>query len=166
MFYSANSLNAHSYVITMRIGSPATLSGYPRICTNSFAAFICRVVQLDPTVSVLEADDRVLCQDRDHTIYQYASIVFIVVVSCGVPIGVGIVLYREYRRLPSVSQSLEAHVSDALGISIHEAGPAVHDITMGSAYGFLVDAFKPQYFLSESMGAGRDALCFPAYMYF
>ena len=131
---------------------------YPRICTNSFAVFICRVVQLDPTVSVLEADDRVLCQDSDHAIYQYASIVFIGAVSVGVPLGVAILLFREYRRLPSVSQSLKVRVSDAFGISIEEAGPAVHDVTMGSAYGFLVDAFKPQFYMSESVDMLRK-LC-------
>ena len=131
---------------------------YPRICTNSFAVFICRVVQLDPTVSVLEADDRVLCQDSDHAIYQYASILFIGAVSVGVPLGVAILLFREYRRLPSVSQSLKVRVSDAFGISIEEAGPAVHDVTMGSAYGFLVDAFKPQFYLSESVDMLRK-LC-------
>ena len=131
---------------------------YPRICTNSFAVFICRVVQLDPTVSVLEADDRVLCQDSDHAIYQYASILFIGAVSVGVPLGVAILLFREYRRLPAVSQSLKVRVSDAFGISIEEAGPAVHDVTMGSAYGFLVDAFKPQFYLSESVDMLRK-LC-------
>ena len=131
---------------------------YPRICTNCFAVFICQVVQLDPTVSVLAADDRVLCQDSDHAIYQYASILFIGAVSVGVPLGVAILLFREYRRLPAVSQSLKVRVSDAFGISIEEAGPAVHDITMGSAYGFLVDAFKPQFYLSESVDMLRK-LC-------
>ena len=131
---------------------------YPRICTNSFAVFICRVVQLDPTVSVLEADDRVLCQDSDHAIYQYASILFIGAVAVGVPLGVAILLFREYRRLPAVSQSLKVRVSDAFGISIEEAGPAVHDVTMGSAYGFLVDAFKPQFYMSESVDMLRK-LC-------
>ena len=75
---------------------------YPRICTNCFAVFICQVVQLDPTVSVLAADDRVLCQDSDHAIYQYASVFLIAAVSVGVPLSVAGLLYREYRRLPSV----------------------------------------------------------------
>ena len=44
------------------------------------------------------------------------------------------------------------------GISIEEAGPAVHDVTMGSAYGFLVDAFKPQFYMSESIDMLRK-LC-------
>ena len=131
---------------------------YPRICTNCFAVFICRVVQLDPTVSVLEADDRVLCQDSDHAIYQYFSVFFILAVSVGVPLSVAALLHREFHRLPSVGQSLKVRVSDAFGISIDEAGPAVNDVTMGSAYGFLVDAFKPQFYMSESIDMLRK-LC-------
>ena len=115
-------------------------------------------MQLDPTVSVLEADDRVLCQDSNHAIYQYASIIFIGAVAVGVPLGVAVLLFREYRRLSAVSQSLKVRVSDAFGISIEEAGPAVHDVTMGSAYGFLVDAFKPQFYMSESVDMLRK-LC-------
>eukprot|EP01048_Picozoa_sp_COSAG05_P041855 COSAG05_NODE_22263_length_266_cov_0.604790_1_plen_88_part_11 len=44
---------------------------YPTICIVSFAAFICR--QMGPDDSVLESDDRVMCEDVSHRAVQGVS---------------------------------------------------------------------------------------------
>ena len=132
--------------------------------SHAFAVFLCRLISLDPEVSVLEADDRVLCEDADHDIYQYASIVAILAVSLGVPLSMAALLRRERRRIRRareqrpIGQSLEARVSDTFCIPVSEAAPAINDITMGSTYGFVVDAFKPQFYFAESMDMLRK-LC-------
>ena len=63
---------------------------YPTICNTLFASFIC--TDLFDGHSVLDADDRVLCEDPDHVSLQGASLVLIVLVACGVPVLIATLL--------------------------------------------------------------------------
>ena len=108
---------------------------YPRVCNSAFNAFICRVVEWSPRISVLVADDRVLCEDDDHVFYWWLSYVVIGVVALGVPLGAAMLLYRERKRQPKVPRSLKLRSAEALGIQPEEASLAVNDIRLGSAYG-------------------------------
>jgi hypothetical protein len=60
-------------------------------------------------------------------------------------------LFKAQQQLTPVDTTLKAHVSEAFHISMGEAEAAVNDIVMGSAYGFLTDAFKPKFFMAESL---------------
>ena len=53
--------------------------------------------------------------------------------------------------MTTLAQATEGRVSHAFHISMGEAEAAIADLKMGSGYGFLTDAFKPKYFMSESL---------------
>eukprot|EP01047_Picozoa_sp_COSAG01_P065308 COSAG01_NODE_8800_length_2655_cov_2.794210_2_plen_714_part_01 len=79
---------------------------YPRVCTYSFGAWICRTVQLEPSQqSVLLADDRILCEDPTHKIFQYVSLLLIATVAFGVPVGSAILQIRAKGRQDPISES-------------------------------------------------------------
>ena len=134
---------------------------YPRICTSAFNVFICRVVQLAPQrMSILVADDRIVCEGETHVIYQWCSRLVIFFISFGVPIGAAIILYRERQRQlqTPIAEQLKLQVAGAFGLSVQGAEDACYNIKLGSKYGFLTDAFKPQYFMWESMDMLRKLM--------
>eukprot|EP01043_Picozoa_sp_COSAG02_P036680 COSAG02_NODE_2703_length_8201_cov_9.957294_4_plen_1333_part_00 len=137
---------------------------YPRVCNYSFSCFIARTVA--PDVSVLVSDDRQLLEDEDHLIYKTASLVVIVLFAFGVPIVTAVLLFKAHRRLQPVNVAVRARVSQAFEIGLDEAEAAVHDITVGSSYGFLTAAFKPAYFLGESLDMLRKLFLVGLILYF
>jgi len=141
---AAVTLTAHSFIVVFFC--------YPRICSYCFAVFIYRTVQLDPRVSVLLADDRILYEDEDHLIYKVVSIFTIGLVAIGAPVWAAVVLYRERARIKvRPATVLKARMSQVFGISPEEAGATIQDIRLGARYGFLTAAFKPEYFMAESL---------------
>ena len=127
---------------------------YPRVCNSAFHTFICRTVELNPKlVSVLVADDRVLCEDDEHLLYKWLSYGVIGVFALGVPFGAAWKLYRERaaQKRQEVKRSLKLRTAEAFEIQKEEASMAIADIRRGSVYGFLVNAFKPKFFFWESM---------------
>lgn len=146
---AAATLTAHSFVVVFFC--------YPRICSYCFAVFIYHTVQLEPRVSVLLADDRVLYEDEDHWIYKILSVSIIGLVAVGAPVWAAVVLYRERARIEEQPTTVvKARVSQVFGISSEEAGAAIQDIRLGSKYGFLTAAFKPEYYMSESLDMLRE----------
>ena len=107
-----------------------------------------RVVQNDPIVSILIADDRVMCEDPVHEAYQLASFILIVLVAIGVPCATAYFLRVDAlsRQESGVADSLKRAVAEAFQIPLDEAEIAVNDVRLGSTYGFLVDAYKSQYY--------------------
>ena len=75
----------------------------------------------------------------------------IILIALGVPIGACLLLFREKQRQPVVEESLKHRVAEVFNIPPDEAEYAINDVRMGSSYGFLVDAFKPRYFMWESV---------------
>ena len=47
-------------------------------------------------------------------------------------------------------------MSQVFDISLEEASAAVQDIRLGDSYGFLTAAFKPEFFMSESLDMLRE----------
>ena len=92
-----------------------------------------------------------LYDDDEHLPYRYAALAVIVVFSFGVPLGTAVLLFIVHRRIKPVNAVVKARVSEAFRISIDEAEAAVNDILVGSQYGYLTDAFKPQFFFAESL---------------
>eukprot|EP01043_Picozoa_sp_COSAG02_P028780 COSAG02_NODE_1761_length_11029_cov_46.691034_2_plen_1633_part_00 len=124
---------------------------YPRVCTYSFGAWICRTVQLEPSQqSVLLADDRILCEDPTHRTFQYVSLLLIVIVAFGVPVGSAILQIRAKGRQAPISESSKMRLAEALKISLDRAEATIDAVT-ASTFGFLADAYKPSYFYWESI---------------
>ena len=114
-------------------------------------------------MSVLVADDRVLCYEDTHMILVWLSGLVIVVISCGVPIGSAIILYRERQRQlqTPIPKTLKLRVAGAFGLSVDTAEDACYDIKLGSKYGVLTAAYKPRYFVWESMDMLRKLVPAP-----
>jgi len=121
----------------------------PRVCTYSFACFI--RWQVAPGVAVLVSDDRMLYDDDEHLPYRYAALAVILFFAFGVPLATAVLLFVVHRRIKPVDAAVKARVGEALRISTDEAEAAVNDILVGSQYGYLTDAFKPQFFFAESL---------------
>ena len=119
------------------------------MCTYSFACFMS--VPVAPGVAVLESDDRILYYSDEHLPYLYAAGAVIVLVAFGVPLATAGLLFVVHRRIEPVDAAMKARVGEAFRISTDEAEAAVNDILVGSQYGYLTDAFKPQFFFAESL---------------
>jgi hypothetical protein len=122
---------------------------YPSVCTYCFSCFL--TVQITPDVAVLIGDDRLLYEDPAHMPYRLVSTILIVAFAFGVPLGIAGLLFNVHRQTKPVDVTLKASVSQAFHISMDEADGVVNDIVIGSNYGFLTDAFKPKYFMAESL---------------
>jgi hypothetical protein len=68
-----------------------------------------------------------------------------------VPLATAVLLFVVHRRTEPVDAAMTARVGEAFRISTDEAEAAVNDILVGSQYGYLTDAFKPQFFFAESL---------------
>ncbi len=122
---------------------------YPSVCAHCFACFV--TLRIAPGVEVLRDDDRLLYDDSEHIPYRYVATVLIVAFAFGVPLVTAGLLFRAQQQLPSVDKELQARVSQAFRVSMGEAEAVINDITIGSTYGFLTDAFKPTFFMTETL---------------
>jgi hypothetical protein len=122
---------------------------YPSVCSHCFACLM--TLQVAPDVAVLVSDDRLLYGDDEHMPYRYASMALIALFAFGVPVGAAGLLFFKAQEHLKPDTTLKAHVSEAFHISMGEAEAAVNDIVMGSVYGFLTNAFKPKFFMAESL---------------
>eukprot|EP01046_Picozoa_sp_COSAG06_P038060 COSAG06_NODE_4358_length_4332_cov_1.458540_2_plen_585_part_00 len=132
-----------------------TMLGGAGICSSAFRAFVCRSVQLDPApASVLVDDDRVLCQDDTHVLFQWLSMLVVVLVAFGVPVSSAALLYRERRKQlqTPIPEQHKLLVAGALGVSVESAAGAYYDVKLGSKFGFITGCYKPQYYMWESIG--------------
>ena len=120
---------------------------YPTICIVSFATFICR--QITPTVSVLDADDTVICEDPTHVTLQTISGFVIVLVACGLPLLFAVVLIRsasKYQRETGQQHKVLARqVAKDMDVPVETARWVIRDVTIGRDFSFLMDAYTPQY---------------------
>ena len=120
---------------------------YPTICIVSFATFLCR--QLNPSVSVLDADGSVFCEDPSHRALMAASGIVIAVVAVGLPVVFGCILVttaRHYQRHAAGSNREMAHrMASELSVEQSAAEYVVRDVCIGQSYSFLMDAYKPKF---------------------
>ena len=112
----------------------------PSICNTLFASFICKPV-FDGH-SVLEADDRMMCEDDGHVALQNVSIVLIALVACGVSIGVAAFLHRADRSRPAIDVGLLSRVGSDFNMDPKQARDLVRDIQFGSSHSFLVATYR------------------------
>jgi hypothetical protein len=86
---------------------------YPSVCKMAFSAFNCLPVEVasvsgETTKSVLLDDDLVTCEDGKHRTFIYLSLFVILVVSFGVPIFFGIMVFIKARRYGIQQRQLAA----------------------------------------------------------
>ena len=112
----------------------------PSICNTLFASFICKPV-FDGH-SVLEADDRVMCEDDGHVALQNVSIVLIALVACGVPIGIAAFLHRAHRSRPAIDVGMLSRVASDFNMEPKAAKSLIRDIQFGSSHSFLVATYR------------------------
>jgi hypothetical protein len=97
-------------------------------------------------LTILLADDRVSCEDWDHDIIQYLSLLLIIVVAIGMPIGFAVQLWCAYKALPDPDEAaLDRHKTAAgeLGLtSVDEATALFRNVCIGANYGSLVDTVR------------------------
>jgi hypothetical protein len=128
---------------------------YPTICIVSFAAFICQ--PLTDSTSVLEIDDAVICEDASHVRMQWLSGAVIAIVALGLPIALLYKLITKGRyyenNLRKQYSGVAKRMSAELGVELSVAEYVVRDIVVGteSTFGFLMDAFLPQYLYWEAL---------------
>jgi hypothetical protein len=126
---------------------------YPTITIVSFAAFICQ--PLTDSTSVLEIDDAVICEDASHVRMQWLSGAVILVVAVGLPLGLLYVLKTKASYYESNTRKQYSDVakrmSAELGVELNVAEYVIRDIVVGEEFGFLMDAFQPQFLYWEAL---------------
>ena len=120
--------------------TPVNAASDPSICNTLFASFICK--QVFDGHSVLEADDRVMCEDDGHVALQNVSIVLIALVACGVPIGIAVFLHRAHRSRPAIDVGMQSRVASDFDVDPKQARDLVRDIQFGSSHSFLVATYR------------------------
>ena len=114
---------------------------------------MCR--SLTPTDSVLESDDRTLCEDSGHSVIQALSYIVVVLFACGLPLAFGFILVhkaRAYQRDTEGSNvALAKKVAEDLKVDEKQASYVIRDNTIGEDYSFLMDAYVPAYLYWEAL---------------
>ena len=136
--------------------TPVNAASDPSICNTLFASFICK--QVFDGHSVLEADDRVMCEDDGHVALQYVSKVLIAVVACGVPIGIAAFLHRAHRSRPAIDVGMLSRVASDFNMDPKAAKSLIEDIQFGSSHSFLVATYRSgsPMFMWESIDSKLD----------
>jgi hypothetical protein len=122
---------------------------YTPVCSYCIFCFIKQPILSD--VSVLVRDDRLLFEDASHVPYRFAAGGVIAAFAIGVPLGAAVVLFRAYSKLDPPDKLVTARVSQAFDVSLGKAETVVHGVTFGTQYGFMTKAYKPKFYMTESI---------------
>lgn len=106
-------------------------------------------------------DDTTLCDDDAHVTLQWASIVVILIVAVGTPLGLLCVLVRKstvYTR-DSATTNLQVaqRMSKDLGCTVDAAQYTIRDLLIGADFAFVMDGYDPRYIYWESLDMVRIA---------
>ena len=133
---------------------------YPTICIVSFAAFICR--QLTEDTSVLESDDAIICEDPSHRALQGVSVGVVIIIAFGMPVLFGAILWiaaRDYQRnTAKPNEEIAKRMAEELDVPLGTAEYVIRDVTIGTNYSFLMDAYQPRYLYWEALDMLRNSL--------
>ena len=139
---------------------------YPSICNAVFAAFECRELIANYPVSVLEADDRLLCNEDKIRLIRALSVAVVIIVAVGVPVGFGTTLVKHAHQFSRNSDALSAAIARELAfefeVSERVSNYVVRDVTsMGRSYSFLLDAYTFDHYYWEVLDLLRKLLLRP-----
>lgn len=126
---------------------------FPALCQFCFGTLQCSPSLLEKRqFSVLLADDRVSCEDETHQIYVLCSVVILIVVGFGSPIGIAVFLTLEYKRVPKYSSESYDKVARQLKLpgmgtpkGVLAARDMIDDIWVGSNFGVLTSPYRSKY---------------------
>lgn len=110
-------------------------------------------------MQVLASDYAIDCSTEKHQSYQFVAGIMVVVFALGVPLGMLLVLARSRRKEAEVFtkspqwQYITRRAATQLAHDdLREVQQVIIDISLGSRYGTLVNAFKPGMFWWECVG--------------
>jgi hypothetical protein len=142
---------------------------YPKMLALSAVSFICTVVVPgtgswllsttdghDQEISLLDADDKVFCEDTEHIIIQFLSVVILIVIGCVIPLGFARALWKKSRA--NVEWRRELRVKDLveeLSVAEWKVKTVAQAVRISTNYGFMIDTYKPSYIWWESVECGR-----------
>ena len=86
---------------------------------------------MSPTVSVLEADGQVICQDPSHRALQGVSFAVVALVAVGLPLGMGVVLVRSarsyQREMAATHSPMARKLSEEMSVGLVTAEFVIRD---------------------------------------
>lgn len=131
----------------------AIFFSYPTICATAFKSFICKALTTD--ISVLEADDTVLCEDSEHQLVQVLSLIVTVVFAIGLPVCLLLVLVKKAHDYAAggraSNEALTRRVAEELKVDDEKAEYIIRDLVIGADYGFVMDAYDPKFLYWEAI---------------
>ena len=112
---------------------------YPALCQICFSAWQCTLSLFpDQEYTILQADDRVSCENPSHDILQYISVAIIGVIGFGVPVCCAISIYRAYKRAPKYADNTYKQIAQDLKLQNKKAAKKlVSHILVGTSFGAL-----------------------------
>ena len=118
----------------------------------SFATFVCKPLSEDWTV--LDADNTILCEDGAHSTMQLASVLVIAVFAVGVPLCIGCIVLRVWRRYERDTRGLHVkmvtQLAEEMQVDRLVAQYVVRDVSVGSEFSVLINSYKPAFMYWES----------------
>jgi hypothetical protein len=104
---------------------------------------------MNPTDSVLEMDDAVMCEDPSHRVMQWLSGVVIVVIAAGLPLLLMLHLMAKTKNYNDTFQgknkAVATRMAVELGVPVEAAEFVIRDVTIGRDLAFVMDAYEPRY---------------------
>jgi len=112
---------------------------YPALCQICFSSWQCTLSLFpDQEYTILQADDRVSCENPSHDILQYISVAIIIVIGFGTPVGCAISIYRAYKRAPKYADNTYKQIAQDLKLKNKKAAQKlVSHILVGTSFGAL-----------------------------
>ena len=101
--------------------------------------------ELDGDIELLRTDYRVHCDNSEHHLFQLLAGVLIALFAVGIPLWLVVMMLRRMGEHTVGSDSdrfVARRVADELKIDDKQAMEAIHDVSTGREYSFLVNAYK------------------------
>jgi len=119
---------------------------------------------MGPNQSVLESDDRIVCEDASHRALQGVSGVVVALIAFGLPVLFSWILIQSARDYERTSKGPNAKMAKQLAQEMHTeltvAEYVIRDVQIGEDYSFLMDAYVPKYLYElHSTGPQVCILC-------
>ena len=137
---------------------------FSQFVTNKlFAVLNCRLLTHD--LEVLVTDYSIGCNTSEHTTYQVASYILIVIFSVGVPVLLMLGLAknqqakREEFNTPKMDYVCRRVMTELNHGKLSEVETVVIDLKLGSRFGNLVNAYRPGMFFFEALDMLRKLAC-------
>ena len=110
---------------------------------------------MHPSISILEMDNLIVCEDAGHRAVQGVSAIVIALVAFGLPILFSYILVSSARSYQRDAQGAHApmakRLAEEMDTDITVAAYVIRDVQIGEGYSFLMDAYV-SYFIDCRSG--------------